>query len=133
MPYEPTAAYPVDKPAPAVQRDPWDTVPEVAPSAKPMLNDALGYLEDRIDRIESALGEVNGVVMRAGQQLTPLLTGGEYPEASRADTPPTPTPEDRRSTIAKRVSSHGDRVDRLADVTHTIADQLRAILDTLEV
>ena len=50
------------------------------------IEDAFGYAVDRLERLEHVLGNLNGVVMRAGVDLAPVLTGGEYPEPeTRAD------------------------------------------------
>lgn len=95
--------------------------------------EALAYAVDRIDRLEHVLGDLNGVVMRAGTDLAPVLTGGTYTDTD--DAPPMgdePTPEDRRSTIARRIGALGSRVDGLADATTAIRHRLEAILDAVE-
>lgn len=105
----------------------------VDPGRPSPVEDAFAYAVDRIDRLEHVLGNLNGVVMRAGSDLEPLLTGGEYAE------PPTDpqaseetTAEDRRSTIAKRVTRLGLRADNLATATDYITRRLEAILDAVE-
>lgn len=103
---------------------------------RPKIDDALGYVVDRLDRLEHVLGDLNGVVMRAGAQLEPLLTGGTYAdpddEPRAVDPHDGPTPEDRRSTIARRIASTAERTDQLADVTARIRYRLEAILDAVE-
>jgi hypothetical protein len=115
--------------------------PEHAPQAmappRPMLEDAFAYAADRLDRLEHLLGSLNGNVMRAGHHFEPLLTDSTYvdPDSFGVDpatTHATPTPEDRRSTIAKRVSALGDRADNLADAVSLIERRLEAILDASE-
>ena len=114
------------------------------------VEDAFTYTTDRLDRLEHVLGNLNGVVMRAGSVLEPLLTGGEIAEPEtnpRLDEDT--TPEDRRSTrgphvdelaarwrqlldITKRVTRLGLRTDNLTDAAQTITHRLEAILDGLE-
>ncbi len=129
MPVEdlPKLATRADRPAPP--SDPWDTRPtDGRPSP---VEDAFTYTTDRLDRLEHVLGNLNGVVMRAGSVLEPLLTGGEYAEplltgGEYAE------PEDRRSTITKRVTRLGLRTEKAAAAAQTITHRLEAILDGLE-
>ena len=130
---------------PRPMRDPWDTVndfpehprPAAAthPGPRPMLEDAFTYTSDRLDRLEHMLGSLNGTLMRAGTVLEPLLTGGTYrdPEADLEPKLDAPEPEDRRSTLAKRIARHGLRADNLADAVVLIERRLEAILDALEI
>jgi hypothetical protein len=110
------------------------TNPLTASPARPMLEDAFSHTDDRLDRLEHVLGELNGVIMRAGAQLEPILTGGRYADVDTygADAPAAPTPEDTRSTIARRVAGHAQRADRLADATAAARIRLEAILDAVE-
>lgn len=117
--------------------DPWDHArPMDNPEpGRPRIDDAISYLVDRLDRIEHVLGDLNGVVMRSGAQLEPILTGGTYADPddeARAVDPGSPSPEDRRSTIARRVSAAAERADQLADVTVRVRLRLEAILDAVE-
>ena len=132
MPVEdlPKLATRADRPAPP--SDPWDTRPtDGRPSP---VEDAFTYTTDRLDRLEHLLGSLNATVMRAGTVLEPLLTDGSYgePEADPQLDTTEATPEDRRSTIAKRVARLGTRADNLADATATIERRVEAILDAVE-
>lgn len=113
--------------ADAVQADrPIDGRPSV-------VEDAFAFVIDRLDRLEHMLGSLNGTVMRAGTVLEPLLTDGSYTEPSYD--PPTDTettPEDRRSTLAKRITRLGLRADHLADATAIIERRVESILDAVE-
>jgi hypothetical protein len=108
--------------------------PEHAPRPSSPVEDAFAFTADRMDRLEHMLSSLNGTLMRAGSRLTPVLTDGTYgyPDAP-ADADPSPTPEDRRSTIARRVSGLGERADRLADITARLERELESMLDNLEV
>lgn len=97
------------------------------------IEDALGYTGDRLDRLEHVLGELNAVVMAAGSKLEPILTDGTYADLDQPVDPGSPSPEDRRSTIARRISGNATRVDRLTDATVAIRIRLEAILDAVEV
>lgn len=107
---------------------------EPARPATTPIEDAFGYAVDRIDRLEHVLGNLNGVVMRAGVDLEAILTGGEYaePETYPQPSEDATTPDDRRSTIAKRVTRLGNRADNLATATDYITRRLEAILDAVE-
>lgn len=116
---------------PTAPSDPWDTRP--ADGHPSPVEDAFTFAIDRLDRLEHMLGSLNGTVMRAGTVLEPLLTAGSYAEP---ETDPTrdaeTTPEDRRSTLAKRITRLGLRADNLADATATIERRVEAILDAVE-
>lgn len=70
--------------------------------------------------------------MRAGSVLEPVLTDGTYDELDQPVDPGAPSPEDRRSTIARCISGNATRADRLADATVAIRIRLEAILDRVE-
>ena len=108
--------------------------PEAGQPPRP-IEDAFAFTADRLDRLEHMLGSLNGTLMRAGNRLTPLLTDGTYgyPDAPGDTISADPTPEDRRSTIARRVSGLGERADRLADVVVRLERELESMLDNLEV
>lgn len=110
-------------------------LPQNGAYPKPMLNDALELVDDRLDRLEHVLGDLNGVVMRAGAQLSDLLTGGTYSDLDVPphDPPTEATPEDTRSTIARKVAGKAQRTDRLTDAVVAIRIRLEAILDASEV
>lgn len=118
--------------------DPWDHArPMDNPEpGRPRIDDALGYAVDRLDRLEHVLGDLNGVVMRAGAQLEPILTAGTYAdpdgEGTAAELASSPTPEDRRSTIARRIASTAERTDALTDAAIRIRHRLEAILEAVE-
>lgn len=109
--------------------------PEHAPTAvQPgAIGDAFAFTSDRLDRLEHMLDSLNTTVMRAGSVLAPVLTDGTYDDthalAPSIDCPPA---EDRRSTIARRVSGIGERADRLASATIAIERTLESILDATE-
>lgn len=110
-----------------------DTAAQAEPTRPPSpIEDAFGYAGDRLDRLEHVLGDLNAVVMRAGSVLEPVLTDGTYGDLDVPVDPGNPTPEDRRSTIARRISGNAARVDRLTDATVAIRIRLEAILDAVE-
>lgn len=104
------------------------------PTAPSPLEDAFAFTTDRLDRLEHMLGSLQATIQRAGTRLEPLLTDGSYggPEADTTELA-TPSPEDRRSTITKRVTRIGQRVDESADFTARLERRLEALLDALEV
>lgn len=120
------------RPASTFGNDFPEHAPQPATAPRPMLEDSLGYTDDRLDRLEHLLGSLNATVMRAGSVLEPLLTDGSYiePEANPATDV---EPDQRRSTIAKRVARIGHRADNLADATSYIERRVEAILDALEI
>lgn len=93
---------------------------------------AIEYAADRLDRIEHVLGDLNGVVMRAGSQLGPILSGGGYAEPPTAPADPSPGEDPTRSTIARQVTALGRHADDLADVVTAIRHRLEAVLDGVE-
>ena len=115
--------------------DAWDTATAAPTPGRLMIEDAFGYTSDRLDRLEHLLGSLNGTVMRAGVQLEPLLTGSSYdePDPDTEVIDPHGTPDDRRSTLARRITFLGVRADRLADATAHIERRVEAILDAMEV
>lgn len=123
-----------------IERTTMTTAPSLGPhidgvpvDPRPLIPDAIAYADDRLDRLEHVLGELNAVVMHAGAKLEPFLTGGTYADldAPRAEDPG-PTPDDRRSTIARQIAGKAQRVDRLGDATVAIRIRLEAILDAVE-
>lgn len=105
---------------------------DIATSGGP-IEEALRYTADRLDRLEHVLGDLNAVVMRAGSDLEPILTDGSYDYPSEAaPTDRDPTPEDRRSTIARRIGHLGGRTDTLANAAADIRRRLEGILDAVE-
>lgn len=105
------------------------------PPATPPIEVAFADLSMAIERLENILGDLNSGVMRAGAELAPILTGGTYADPDDAQVKLSefdPTPEDRRSTIARRIDERAAEVNRLASASATIADRLRAILANVE-
>lgn len=81
-----------------------------------------------LDGIEHQLGDLNGVLERLAYNLSPVLTDGTYsepPTALLADDQP--VPEDRRSTIARRLTALEDRANRLADIVTFLSGKLGAV------
>lgn len=109
--------------------------PQPAEPTRPV-DDAFAFTTDRIDRAEHMAGNMQGTIQRLARRLEPLLTGGTY---GYPDAPGDPmldgggTPEDRRSTIAKRITGAGDRVDQLADFLGRLDRELEGLLDAMEV
>lgn len=95
--------------------------------------DALAFATDRLDRVDHMLGSLQGTIQRLGFQLEGLLTDGSYSPGQPPTVPTDPTPEDRRSTIAKRVSELGRRADTHADWIATLERTVEALSDALEV
>lgn len=124
--------------APAVQIDARaiDAIERAGrdPQAPRPVEDAFAFTADRMDRLEHMLGSVQATIQRLGSRVEPFLTDGTYgyPDAP-VDADVDPTPEDRRSTIAKRVSGLGIRADRLADFTVRLEREVESILDAMEV
>lgn len=106
------------------------STPERHPDA---IADAILYTSDRLDRIEHVLGDLNGVVMRLGSDLGPVLTDGTYEgPMSNPETTPADPAYDRRSTLAQNITRLGDRADRLATATAYVRDLVGAIAEALE-
>lgn len=112
---------------------PEHAAPQLAETAASPIEDAFAFATDRLDRLEHLLGSLNATVMRAGSVLEPILTDGSYGEP---DTHPTSddetTPEDRRSTLTKRITRLGLRADHLADAAAYIERRIEAMLDAAE-
>lgn len=98
------------------------------------IDDALGYSVDRLDRVDHMLGYLTDTITDLTNRLEAVLTDGTpatYPtmETLAGD----PSPEDRRSTIARRIHALGDRADTVASRVADQRDRLVGILDALEV
>lgn len=108
----------------------------VEPTRPPSpIEDAFAFTADRLDRLEHVLGSLEQTAHRLGVRLEPVLTGGNYgrPDAPGDTELATPTPEDRRSTIARRISGHALRADRLADHATVIERLIEDLTDAIEV
>lgn len=101
------------------------------------IDQALDHVSDRQSRTEHALDELGAVIAQLTDKLTHALTDGQpatYPEDGMMAAPgSTPTPEDRRSTIAKAITSVAERADRHADAVQAHTRRLGALMDALEV
>jgi len=108
--------------------------PEAGQPPRP-IEDAFAFTADRLDRMEHMLGSMQGTIQRLGNRLTPVLTGGTYgrPEAPGDTISAEPTPEDRRSTIARRIAGAGQRADYLADLVVRLERDLEDLTDALKV
>ena len=103
----------------------------VEPTQHP-IEDALGFIGDRLDRLEHLIDSLNGTVMRAGTVLEDVFTGGAYIEPVLNEESMGNTPEDRRSTLARRITGNAVRIDRLGDGVSLIERRIEAILDAVE-
>lgn len=111
--------------------------PATAPriGAPPVIDDAIMFVDDRQNRLDHVLDELGAMVARLTDRLTPVLTDGQpatYPSTTELAAR-TPIPEDRRSTIARRIHDFGLTADRQADTITERIQQLGGILDALEV
>lgn len=103
------------------------------------IDQALDHVSDRQSRTEHALDELGAIIAQLTDKLTHALTDGQpstYPEdvnALLSPSAPAPAPEDRRSTIAKAITSVAERADRHADAVQAHTRRLGAIMDALEV
>ena len=106
---------------------------EPQPATGPIA-DALAYARDRLDRIEHQLGDLNGVLEALGYELRPVLTmdGDGIPEPAGVDGRAEDPQVDRRSTVARRIHSLGDRADYLADVVGYVRNKAVGIREALE-
>lgn len=124
---EGTAATPIAIDAEALRR---------SGSSSP-IDQALDHVSDRQSRTEHALDELGAIIAQLTDKLTHALTDGQpstYPEDVNAlAAPMAPTPEDRRSTIAKAITGVAERADRHADAVQAHTRRLGAIMDALEV
>lgn len=102
-------------------------------AARPTVFAAVQHADDRLDRLENTLGDLNGVIKRAGAQLAPILTGGTYADQDPGDPMRQILPSEERSPLADTISLLATRADRLADYAGLIARELSAILDAAEV
>lgn len=97
--------------------------------------EALGYTSDRLDLIEHKLGDLNGLLMRLGHNLRPVLTGdgeGALSDPPRETSPEDPEAIDRRSTIARRIAALGRRADDLGSIVSYIAAKVEQLDGALE-
>lgn len=100
------------------------------------IDQALDHVSDRQSRTEHALDELGAVIAQLTDKLTHALTDGQpatYPEDVAAPGLSQPVPEDRRSTIARAITSVAERADRHADAVQHHTRRLGAIMDALEV
>lgn len=107
---------------------------EAAQPPRPV-EDAFAFTNNRLDRLEHMLDSLQGTIQRLANRLTPVLTGGTYgrPEAPGDTINAETTPEDRRSTIARRIAGNGQRADYLADLVVRLERDLEDLTDALEV
>lgn len=101
--------------------------------ARATLFGAVAVTDDRLDRLEHVLSDLNGVIKRAGAQLAPILTGGTYPDQDPGDAIRQVMPSEERSPLAESINGLATRADRLADVVGYMTRELSAILDAAEV
>lgn len=116
---------------------PTDRLGSAAATQEPSLGpiaDAFRYATDRLDRVEHVLGDLNGVLERLRYDLRPVLTadGEAMHEPALPAGLDEPTPEDRRSTVARRIARLGIRADQLADVAGLLRDKVACIVEELE-
>jgi hypothetical protein len=76
-------------------------------AARPTVFAAVQHADDRLDRLENTLGDLNGVIKRAGAQLAPILTGGTY--ADQDPRRPDATDPPLRGAVPARRQHHGPR------------------------
>lgn len=99
------------------------------------LQDAFAYAADRSDRMFHTIGALDHIIARLTDRLTPALTNGE-PASTPTDPDPGTAhvlPEDRRSSLTRRVSSLAQTTDTHADMLSALIRRLDGILDALEV
>lgn len=121
--------------------DPWADSP--APAAGPdavrrssPIDQAFDHVHDRQQRVDHSLDELGAIIAQLADRLSHALTAGEpstYPEDGMGTDVTQPTPDDRRSTIAKVLTGVAERADHQADVVQRLSRRVGAIMDALEV
>lgn len=111
----------------------FDSTTSARAAARETVITATESIADRLDRVEHVLGDLNGVVMRAGAQLAPILAGGGYSEPPSDLNPASGMMKgSHRSEVAQRLLDLAARADQLADTVTQVRHRLEAVLDATE-
>lgn len=108
------------------------TGPAAAPSE---LTQAFGHADDRSERLDYCLGQLEEVVTRLGLVLEPVLTNGQPYPAPPSDPGQTVgrAPDDSRSQVTRRVHGLAERYDRAAEYVGDQTARLNRLIEALEV
>lgn len=106
------------------------------PTASPSeVAQAFTHADDRSERLDHVLGQLEEVVTRLGLVLEPVLTNGQpYPNPPADPSPTTGRlPDDARSQVTRRVHGLAERYDRAADYVAEQTSRLHRTIEALEV
>lgn len=103
-----------------------------AAAAPSEVEQAFGYADDRSQRLDHLLNDLEETVTRLGLKLEPVLTNGQPYPLPPTDTVPTP-PQDERAQVTRRVHGLAVRYDRAADYVAEQTRRIGAVIDALEV
>lgn len=98
------------------------------------LTQAFGHADDRSERLEYQLHELEDTINRLTLALEPVMTNGQPYPAPPTDTSTVPkAPDDNRSQVTRKVHGLAERYDRAAGYVSEQTQRLALITEALEV
>lgn len=106
-----------------------------APSAAPSeLAQAFDHADDRSQRLDYQLNNLEEVITRITIALEPVMTNGQpYPAPPSDPATVGRAPDDSRSQVTRRVHGLAERYDRAAEYVGDQTARLNRLLEALEV